>query len=174
MVRPAAWPCDQISALKPGGSLARPTGIFSSGVAVAGCGLPFKFGFCLLLASSVLSIGLKPGLCCALSMLVPKASPAATTPIANTLGVILLMSDVLPVFGSRELQSITSCLPQAPHTRCDKSHPFCSSETSSEPSGHLQEIGRPAEELVPFWSSSPVMNGSSVALPSFVRAMTTS
>ena len=39
----------QISALKPGGSLALPPGILSSVVAVAGCG-SFKFRFWLLLA----------------------------------------------------------------------------------------------------------------------------
>src|SRR5262245_31023205 len=108
MVRAAAWPCDQISALKPAGSLARPTGIFSSGVAVGGCGLPLRFGFCLLLEMSVLSIVLKPGRSCALNV-APKASPAAITPIANTLGVILFMSDVLPVFDLRQSQLLFGC-----------------------------------------------------------------
>src|SRR5262245_25289003 len=97
MVRAAGWPCDQISALKPGGSLARPTGIFSSGDAVGGCGLPFKFGFCLLLEISVLSIGLKPGRSCAFSVAPPTTSAAAVAAIANILGVMLFMSDVLPL-----------------------------------------------------------------------------
>src|SRR5262245_26101517 len=75
MVRPAAWPCDQISALKPTGSLILLTGISSSGVAVAGCGLPFRSRLCLLLSLLVRSIGLKPG-DCALAVIIPAANSA--------------------------------------------------------------------------------------------------
>src|SRR5262249_49813585 len=61
MVRPPGWPDDQISALKPAGSLILSTGILSAGVASGATGCGFQPWACLLVPTLVLSIWLKPG-----------------------------------------------------------------------------------------------------------------
>ena len=61
MVRPPGWPLDQISALKPDGSLILSTGSLSADGAIGGVGCGLRFLSCLLLSTLVASIGLKPG-----------------------------------------------------------------------------------------------------------------
>src|SRR5437764_10475671 len=61
MVRPPGWPLDQISALKPAGSLILSSGIFSIGVTVGGTGCGDSLASWLLLSTLVWSIELKPG-----------------------------------------------------------------------------------------------------------------
>src|SRR4029077_19631364 len=61
MVRPPGWPLDQISALKPDGSLILSTGILSAEGAIGGVGCGLRFLSWVLLSTLVASNGLKPG-----------------------------------------------------------------------------------------------------------------
>src|SRR5438552_16263659 len=61
MVVPPGWPDDQISALKPAGSLILLNGILSTGVRVGGVGIGFRLESWPLLAGLVWSMSLKPG-----------------------------------------------------------------------------------------------------------------
>src|SRR4029079_5893034 len=61
MVRAPGWPLDQISALKPDGSLILSTGILSADGAIGGVGCGLRFLSWSLLSTLVASIGLKPG-----------------------------------------------------------------------------------------------------------------
>src|SRR5262245_44327046 len=83
MVRAPGWPCDQISALKPAGSLILSSGIFSSGVTVGGVGCGLRFPSWPLAPGLVLSRGLKPGGDWATATASPIASVAAAEAAAS-------------------------------------------------------------------------------------------